>query len=153
MPKEIERKFLLKNNDWKKNASGIPIKQGYLSVEKERTVRVRIKGDKAFLTIKGITIKGVRPEYEYEIPLNEGRELLDICEGPLIEKTRYEVIFDNLLWEIDIFKGENSGLVLAEVELQNENQKINIPEWIAEEVTGNMSYSNSNLLKKPFSKW
>ncbi len=153
MALEIERKFLLKNDNWKKNAVGSAIKQGYFSTGKKSTVRVRVSGKKGFLTIKGPTTKGIRAEFEYEIPLKDAYELLVLCDGPLIEKTRYEVKYDGQLWEIDIFEGENKGLVLAEVELQSENQKVNIPEWIAEEVTGNMSYSNSNLVNNPFSKW
>ncbi len=153
MPKEIERKFLLKNESWRKDANGTSLKQGYLSTDKERTIRVRIKGDKAYLTIKGITINSARAEYEYQIPLNDARELLELCEGPLVEKTRYEVQYENLTWEIDIFKGENKGLILAEVELESIDQKVNLPSWIGEEVTGDMKYSNSNLVKHPFSNW
>lgn len=153
MPQEIERKFLLKNDDWRKDAKGTFLKQGYLSTDKNRTIRVRVKGEKAYLTIKGITVNTARPEFEYEIPLDEANELFELCEKPLIEKTRYEVEYDNLTWEIDIFEGENKGLILAEVELQSVNQKVKLPDWIGEEVTGNRAYSNSNLVINPFSKW
>lgn len=153
MSKEIERKFLIKNEDWRKNAKGSYLKQGYLSSETNRTVRVRIKGDKGFLTIKTATIGISRFEYEYEIPLNDAKELLDLCPRPIIEKTRYEVPYENNLWEVDVFEGENKGLIFAEVELANEDQKVSIPDWIGEEITDNPAYRNSNLAKRPFSKW
>lgn len=154
MPKEIERKFLLRNENWKSQfTSRTIIKQGYLSTEKEATVRVRILGDKGFLTIKGKTVGMTRLEFEYEIPVQEANELLQLCEKPLIEKERFIVSSGKLNWEIDIFEGDNAGLTLAEVELEDENQKIEIPDWVGEEVTFDSRYFNSNLVKMPFKSW
>jgi len=154
MPKEIERKFLLKNDNWKTQfTSRKIIKQGYLSTQKERTVRVRILGEKGFLTIKGKTVGMTRLEFEYEIPVQEANELLQLCEKPLIEKERFIVSMGKLKWEIDIFEGDNEGLKLAEVELENENQEMEIPEWVGEEVTFDSRYFNSNLVKLPFKDW
>lgn len=154
MAKEIERKFLLKNEDWKSQVDkSFALKQGYLSTNPERSVRVRIKGEKGILTIKGIT-KGIsRLEYEYEIPIQDAIELLNLCEQPIIEKVRYIVIDDKLKWEIDIFEGINKGLQLAEVELESEDQRIKIPSWIEREVTSDKRYYNSSLIKMPFKNW
>ena len=147
MPKEIERKFLLKNDNWKSQfTSRMIIKQGYLSTKKERTVRVRIFGKKGFLTIKGETVGMTRLEFEYEIPVQEANE-------PLIEKERFIVSRGKLKWEIDIFEGENAGLRIAEVELGDESQDVEIPDWIGEEVTFDHRYFNSNLVKLPFKSW
>jgi len=154
MPKEIERKFLLKNDNWKSQfTSRMIIKQGYLSTKKERTVRVRIFGKKGFLTIKGETVGMTRLEFEYEIPVQEANELLQLCEKPLIEKERFIVSRGKLKWEIDIFEGENAGLRIAEVELGDESQDVEIPDWIGEEVTFDHRYFNSNLVKLPFKSW
>lgn len=154
MGKEIERKFLIKGDEWKKLGKGTVYRQGYLSTVKERVVRVRTIDDKGYLTIKGINRGATRLEYEYEIPLQDANEMLDeLCERPLIEKTRYVVPYAGLKWEIDEFAGENQGLVFAEVELTNENQKIELPDWIGEEVTGDPRYFNSNLIKHPYTKW
>ncbi len=154
MGKEIERKFLVKGEDWKKGSRGTVYRQGYLSSAKERVVRVRTIEDKGFLTIKGIT-KGVsRSEFEYEISAEDAGIMLDgICEKPLIEKKRYKVPVGGLVFEVDEFFGENAGLVVAEVELQDENQKIDLPAWVGDEVSGDPRYFNSNLIKHPFSKW
>lgn len=154
MPKEIERKFLIKNDDWKTKAS-IPktIKQGYLNTQKERTVRVRIKGDQGFLTVKGKTVGMTRLEFEYPIPVAEAEELLQLCEKPLIEKERFVVSMGRLNWEIDIFAGDNQGLKLAEVELEDEKQDVEIPDWVGEEVTSDQRYYNSSLVKLPFKLW
>lgn len=154
MPKEIERKFLLKNDNWKSQfTSRKIIKQGYLSTKKERTVRIRVIGEKGFLTIKGETVGMTRLEFEYEIPVQEANELLQLCEKPLIEKERFIVSIGTLNWEIDIFEGDNEGLNLAEVELEDENQKVEIPDWVGEEVTFEPRYFNSNLVKLPFRSW
>lgn len=150
---EIEKKFLLKNDKWRKDAEGTFYKQGYLSTKKERTVRVRIKGDKAYLTIKGPSRGASRLEFEYPIPAEDAREILALCEQPIIEKTRYLVMHNGLKWEIDEFDGVNKGLILAEIELTDENQKFDIPDWIGEEVTGNPDYYNASLIHKPFSSW
>jgi adenylate cyclase len=154
MPKEIERKFLLKNDNWKSEITSRKIiKQGYLNTQKERTVRVRIFGKKGFLTIKGETVGMTRLEFEYEIPVQEAKELLQLCENPLIEKERFIVSRGKLKWEIDIFEGENAGLRIAEVELEDESQDVEIPDWIGEEVTFDQRYFNSSLVKLPFSSW
>ncbi len=154
MGKEIEKKFLIKGEDWRKDSTGVLFRQGYLSTVKERTVRVRTIDNKGFLTIKGITIGATRAEYEYEISVSDANEMLDaLCEKPIIEKNRYKIEYSNLIWEVDEFFGENEGLIVAEVELESEDQDIAIPEWIGEEVTGDPRYFNSNLIKHPFKNW
>ncbi|MCK6560084.1 CYTH domain-containing protein [candidate division KSB1 bacterium] len=154
MAKEVERKFLVKGLEWKRLAEGVAYRQGYLSTVKERTVRVRTVGDKGYLTIKGLTVGVTRSEFEYEIPVADANALLDdLCERPLIEKNRYKVAHAGLTWEIDEFFGENNGLVVAEVELQDAQQKIELPAWIGEEVSGDPRYFNANLIKHPYTKW
>jgi adenylate cyclase len=154
MAKEIERKFLVKGDSWRGQGKGKHYRQGYLSTVKERTVRIRIAGDKGFITVKGVNVGASRSEYEYEIPLADAKEVLDrLCERPLIEKTRYRIPFDGLTWEVDEFEGENRGLITAEVELGDEKQKVSLPDWIDAEVTGDPRYFNSNLVAHPFSKW
>lgn len=151
---EIERKYLIASEDWRELAEGIDYRQGYLSTVKERTVRVRTVGDKGFLTIKGISTGASRIEYEYEVPVDDAHEMLDeLCERPLIEKRRSKVSYAGLNWEIDEFFGENVGLIVAEVELEDEDQAIDLPSWIGEEVTGDPRYFNSSLVSKPFSTW
>jgi len=154
MATEIERKYLVKNTDWKALAKGTVYRQGYLSTVKERTVRVRTIDDNGYLTVKGITVGATRVEYEYEIPAAEANSMLDdLCERPIIEKKRYVIDYEGLTWEVDEFNGENEGLIVAEVELSDENQTIALPDWIGEEVTGDPRYFNSNLIKHPYSKW
>lgn len=150
---EIERKYLVDINKWKPTNKGVKIIQGYLSVDKDRVVRVRIKGEKAFLTIKGNQKGIVRTELEYEIPENEAKVMLKMCLDYPVEKTRYLETVGGLLWEIDIFEGLNSGLFLAEVELENENQSVELPGWIISEVSDDHRYYNSCLVENPFSKW
>jgi len=152
MPVEIERKYLVIGDKWKQ---GKPVRicQGYLNRDKERTVRVRISGEKAFLTIKGMNIGATRAEYEYEIPVSHAEELLKICDGPVLEKNRYVVVFDNMKWEVDEFLGENEGLIVAEVELTSTDQSFNCPQWLGREVTDDPRYYNSNLCIHPFRKW
>jgi len=151
---EIERKFLIKNDDWKeKSDSGQIIKQGYLNLDVERTVRVRIINGKGVLTIKGKTVKTTRLEFEYEIPLEEAKEILKLSEKSIIEKTRYEIPDNGKIWEIDIFEGENKGLEIAEIELSNEDEEIVIPKWIGKEVSEDSRYYNSSLIKNPFKNW
>jgi adenylate cyclase len=151
---EIERKFLLTGTSWKHLAPGTSYRQGYLNSTKERTVRVRTIDDKGFLTIKGISIGATRVEYEYEIPAVDAKKLLDdLCEQPIIEKSRYKITHGGFVWEIDEFFGENEGLVVAEIELESEDQTFAKPEWVGEEVTGDPRYFNSNLIKNPFTKW
>lgn len=154
MAQEIERKFLVSSDAWRELASGTNYRQGYLSTVKERTVRVRTIDDKGYLTIKGITVGATRAEYEYEIPADEANELLDnLCERPLIEKTRYKISHGGLTWEVDEFAGNNQGLIVAEVELTAEDQEVALPDWAGEEVTGDPRYFNSNLIANPYSTW
>jgi CYTH domain-containing protein len=154
MGKEIEKKFLILNNDWRHLGTGEPYCQGYLNSEKERTVRVRIINDHGILTIKGPNVGGTRLEYEYDIPFDEAREILhELCRKPLIEKTRYKIPYKGFTWEVDEFKGENAGLIFAEIELQHEGQEFAKPPWIGEEVTDDSRYYNANLVKNPYSNW
>ena len=154
MAKEIERKFLVKGDAWRALAKGTTYRQGYLNSAKERTVRVRTAEDKAFLTIKGLTLGATRAEYEYAIPFDEGKAMLDaLAEKPLIEKKRYKIPSGDLTWEIDEFLGENAGLIVAEVELTSEDQAFDRPAWLGDEVTGDPRYYNANLIKKPFTRW
>jgi len=156
MAQEIERKFLILNDSFKSEASkSTRITQGYLSSLPERTVRVRIKGDKGYITIKGIgSASGAsRYEWEKEIPLTEVEELLKICEPGVIDKTRYEVKSGIHTFEVDEFYGENLGLVVAEVELSSEAEVFVKPVWIGTEVTGDVRYYNSMLMKTPYTKW
>jgi len=152
MAREIERKFLTKGSAWRR-AGGMRLCQGYLSSAKGRTVRVRTVGDKAYLTIKGMAVGATRPEFEYEIPYQDAKELLNLCEMPLIEKDRHRLEEGGVVWEIDEFLGENRGLIVAEVELESEDQPFTKPDWVGEEVTGDPRYFNSNLIKKPYTKW
>ncbi len=151
---EIERKFLLKNMQWKKDIiSQRKIKQGYLNSTPESTVRVRIKGEKGFITVKGKMENLIRKEFEYEIPTHDAEELLVLCQQPIIAKTRYEVLYHGYIWEIDEFENENKGLFIAEVEMKNADENPDIPEWIGAEVTYNRKYYNSNLIQHPYEKW
>jgi CYTH domain-containing protein len=154
MGTEIERKFLIKGDKWRKLGAGSSYRQGYLSMDLERTVRIRTYGKKGFLTIKGKTQNAKRDEFEYEIPCEDANSMLDVlCKRPLIEKTRYKITDGDLIWEIDEFWGENEGLIIAEVELDDVNKTITIPDWIGTEVTDNPAYYNANLVKNPYSKW
>lgn len=154
MAHEIERKFLVTSDAWRALAEGMVYRQGYLSSVKERTVRVRTVGDKGYLTVKGITRGAKRVEFEYEIPVADAEAMLyGRCERPLIEKTRHEIPFHGLIWEVDEFAGENEGLVVAEVELSDEDQEIRLPDWVGEEVTEDPRYFNSNLIAHPYKTW
>jgi adenylate cyclase len=153
---EIERKFLVKTDQFKTEAfAQNKIAQGYLSSLPERTVRVRIKGKKGFLTIKGIGHHGgmSRFEWENEIPVDEAQELLKLCEKGKIEKTRFEIKYGNHIYEVDEFYGENEGLVMAEIELNSETETFQKPDWLGEEVTNDERYYNSYLSKNPFKDW
>ena len=152
MPVEIERKFLVRGDGWK-TAHGVRFIQGYLNHDRERTVRVRIAGNKAFLTIKGINNGAARAEFEYEIPVHDAEQLLKICDGPLIEKTRHMIDYAGMTWEVDEFHGANDGLVVAEIELQNAAQTFDRPAWIGPEVTADARYFNSNLAVRPYASW
>lgn len=154
MGKEIERKFLVSGEEWRQHAEGMHYRQGYLSTEDERTVRVRTNGEKGFLTIKGVSRGATRSEFEYEIPLEEAGQMLDeLCVKPLIEKKRYKIPYEGFIWEVDEFGGDNAGLILAEVELDSEEQEFTKPPWIGEEVTGDPRYFNSYLVRHPWSGW
>jgi len=153
MALEIERKFLVASNAWRPLATSEAFVQGYLSSSPDRTIRIRIRGDAAFLTIKGKTVGLTRSEFEYPIPLADAREMLLLCERPLIEKTRHRVTHAGRLWEIDEFGGENAGLIIAEVELESEQASVDLPPWIGREVSGDPRYFNSNLVKHPFRSW
>lgn len=154
MAKEIERKFLVKGDGWRKLAKGSVYRQGYIATQKEATVRIRIVGDRGYLTIKGPSVKYSRAEFEYAISVEDAQEMLNtLCDRPFIEKIRYRVEWGGLIWEIDEFDGVNKGLILAEVELTDEQQQIQLPEWIGEEVSENPKYFNSNLVRNPFSQW
>jgi len=154
MAKEIERKFLVTGEPWRAASPGATYRQGYLSSQPERSVRVRSDGTKAKLTVKGLTRGATRDEFEYEIPLADAEAMLDqLCERPLIEKTRYLVPFGGRTWEIDVFEGDNRGLVVAEVELASEDQPLTLPPWVAREVTDDPRYFNANLVQNPFKNW
>ncbi|MDR2908095.1 MAG: CYTH domain-containing protein [Bacteroidales bacterium] len=156
MNQEIERKFLVNNENFKKEAfKQTRITQGYLSSVPERTVRIRVKGDKGYITIKGIgnDSGASRFEWEKEIPTADVEALLKIAEPGVIDKTRYLVKNGDLTFEVDEFYGENQGLVVAEIELQSEEQTFAKPEWLGQEVTGDAKYYNSMLMKHPFTKW
>lgn len=149
---EIERKFLVKSEAWR---VGKPVRfiQGYLNKDKFRTVRIRIAGDNAMLTVKGKTIDMSRAEYEYAIPFSDAEEMLKLCDAPLIEKHRWHVPFGGMLWEVDEFGGDNQGLIVAEIELEDEAQQFDRPDWLGEEVTSDKRYFNSNLSTHPFKNW
>jgi adenylate cyclase len=154
MGTEIERKFLVEGDAWHQLARGVRYRQGYLSTVKERTVRVRTMGDKGYLTVKGVS-KGVsRAEFEYEIPLEDADAMLDgLCERPLIDKTRYKIPYNGLTWEVDEFHAENEGLVVAEVELEGEDQDVDKPDWAGAEVSDDPRYFNANLIAHPYRDW
>ena len=149
---EIERKFLVINNNYKKLSSPFHCAQGYIC--ENPLTRIRIINDKSYITLKGINQGIRRSEYEYEIPILDAKNLLDeFCENPIIEKNRYKILITNTLWEVDEFLGDNLGLVVAEVELKNENDTFDKPDWIGEEVSYEDKYFNHNLVNNPFSKW
>lgn len=154
MAKEIERKFLVVGDSWRSLGIYELYRQGYLSTVAERTVRVRIIGSMAFLTIKGLTEGVSRLEFEYPIPLADAQLMLDnLCERPLIEKIRYKIAFGQHIWEIDEYHGDNQGLIVAEIELQDETEKFELPEWIGAEVSDDPRYYNANLVAYPFTRW
>lgn len=154
MAKEIERKFVVKADAWTPQGEGTHFKQGYLSSQKERVVRVRVEGDAAKLTIKGITTGVTRSEFDYAIPCEDAEILLEeLCERPLIDKHRHVERHGGRFWEIDVFHGDNEGLIVAEVELTSEADAIELPPWAGPEVSGDPRYFNSNLLKNPYRTW
>lgn len=154
MAKEIERKFLVKDDERWQKVEGEEYRQGYLNTTKERTVRVRTIGQAGYLTVKGVTRGATRLEFEYEIDVEDACKMLDeLCERPLIEKTRRKIEYQGFIWEVDEFFGDNDGLVIAEVELEAEDQDYNKPSWIGEEVTDDPRYFNANLVEHPYSQW
>ena len=151
---EIERKFLLAGNAWRTLGEPVLLRQGYLSSNPDRTVRVRIEGDQGTITIKGRSVGATRGEWEYPIPLADAGELLErLCEQPIIEKYRRRIVVGAHTWEVDEFIGANQGLVVAEIELDSENQQFDQPDWIGEEVTADRRYFNSSLIRNPYSNW
>ena len=151
---EIERKFLLGSDGWRTDDPGTRFRQGYLSIDPERTVRVRLEGDQGKLTIKGKSVGISRVEFEYALPADQAQQMLDdLCLRPLIEKTRYRVEYAGHIWEIDEFYGENKGLLLAEVELAAVDSVVTLPDWIGAEVSDDPRYFNSSLVRQPFSDW
>ncbi len=155
MALEIEHKFLIKNNDWRENIQkSSAYKQGYLISDQIKSIRVRISDNKAWLNIKSATIGTSRQEYEYEIPLNEGIEILSsLCKKPIIEKTRHLVPYKQHIWEIDVFSGDNDGLIIAEIELSSVGETFFKPDWLGKEVTENLKYYNNNLSENPYKNW
>lgn len=154
MGKEIERKFLVVSDAYRKCGERFYFKQGYLCTDPQRVVRVRVIGEKGYITVKGANAGIVRSEYEYEIPATDAQEMLDqLCQRPLIEKYRYKISFEGNTWEVDEFMGENSGLILAEIELPSADSGVIFPTWIGREVSDDPRYYNSNLVKCPYSTW
>jgi adenylate cyclase len=154
MPVEIERKFLVKSAIFKKLGKPLHIHQGFLSTEKERVVRVRLQGKLGFITIKGSSKGIARAEFEYRIPVEDARYMLEhLCLRPTIEKYRYRINVEGFTWEVDEFLGENEGLIVAELELDRADRTFPKPEWIGEEVTSDPRYYNANLVKNPYKSW
>lgn len=156
MALEIERKFLVRDQNFLEGVLGTSYRQGYLLSTPEKSARVRIAGTKGYITIKsGVSPDGfTRSEFEYEIPLDDAEKLLEkLCDPKQIQKTRYKIPFEGNLWEIDVFEGANAGLIVAEVELTSEDQVVTLPPWIGEEVTTDSKYTNGRLAKEPFTLW
>lgn len=155
MPLEIERKYLVNKEIWQetKKPKGMFFRQGYLLTDPNKTIRVRVTDTKSYLTIKGLSIGATRPEFEYEIPKDEAEQLLDMFAISDLTKIRYKVLFNNKLWEVDEFLGNNMGLIVAEIELENEDEAFDLPNWVEKEVTGENKYYNSNLSLFPYKNW
>lgn len=150
---EIERKFLLLNNLWKSEAIGVHYKQAYLNEKGDNTIRVRIEGNQAKLTIKSKATNISRMEFEYDIPMEDAEKLFLIAKTPAVEKYRYKIEYAGNIWEVDEFLGDNEGLVIAEIELKSENQPFQKPSWIGMEVSGDKRYTNANLARNPYKNW
>ena len=151
---EIERKFLVASDAWRQQArTATRFSQGYLSRDPARTVRVRIAGPQAFLTIKGATTGASRAEFEYPVPVDDAQQLLALSDGPVVEKVRHLCVVEGMTWEVDEFLGANAGLVVAEIELRSEDQAFVRPAWLGAEVTGDARYVNANLAVRPFTTW
>jgi adenylate cyclase len=155
MPKEIERKYLVNKPKWEKTSKpkGQLYRQGYIMTDPKKTIRVRLTETKGFLTIKGLSVGATRPEYEYEIPVEEAKELLDNFTVSELSKIRYKINFQGKIWEVDEFLGANEGLIVAEIELTSEDEIFEKPDWVGKEVTGEDKYYNSSLTIKPFREW
>jgi CYTH domain-containing protein len=153
MPLEIERKFLVRDDAWRGPWPGRAVRQGYLTSGDATTVRIRVIGAQAFITVKGEAGGAARAEYEYEIPQPHAEEMLRLCRRPLIEKVRYDIPIDGQLWQVDEFDGDNAGLVLAEAELSHPEQRLALPPWVGREVTQDVRYRNSYLARHPFATW
>ncbi len=150
---EIERKFLVRDDSWRGLGAGTEYRQGYLQIDETKSVRVRVAREKAFLTIKSGNRGLTRAEFEYPIPVEDAEELLKLCVGSPIEKTRYKIVRGDLVWEVDEFHGANTGLLIAEVELEREDQSVDLPDWVGEEVSQDSRYFNAYLALHPFSTW
>jgi adenylate cyclase len=153
MSVEIERKFLVKADAWRGKGKGQLIRQGYLNKDPDRTIRVRASGDEAVITIKSRTVGASKLEFEYPIPPQDAEELLRLCIPSLIEKTRFRIWHVDHEWEVDDFLGDNRGLVVAEVELEREDEPLTLPDWVGREVTDDPRYFNSSLSEEPYSQW
>ncbi len=153
MATEIERKFLVDTCKWEPVVRGTRLVQAYLSIDPQPTVRIRIAGEKAYITIKGRSETISRPEFEYEIPVGDAQEMLKMAISNPVEKIRYEMMHEGFLWEVDVFSGKNEGLILAEIELESENQAFPLPDWLLDEVSGDRRYYNSYLSTYPFQDW
>ena len=155
MALEIERKFLVDKAKWAElpKPAGILYRQGYLDDLPGKTIRVRIAGDKGYLTIKGVPINTVRKEFEYEIPCSDALEMIELFTRQQVEKTRYNILFNQKTWEVDVFSGDNEGLIIAEIELTHPGESFSLPSWIGDEVTDDLKYYNSSLASHPYSGW
>lgn len=151
---EIERKFLIDETKLPTLQNGYTIKQGYIQTIDHTTVRIRVRGQEAFLTIKGKSQGASRLEFEYPIPLNDAEEMLtNLCHASRVEKTRYLIEYEGHTWEVDIFEGSNKGLMIAEIELKREDEAFPLPEWVTKEVTEDVRYFNANLVERPYTSW
>ena len=154
MAKEIERKFLVRPDFRPPGDTGVPYRQGYLGAGSDCTVRVRVAGGRGYLTVKGRTANATRDEYEYGIPVADAEEMLErLCSGGRVEKTRHRIPHGGHTWEVDVFAGENAGLVVAEVELARPDEPVELPPWIGAEVTEDPRYTNAALARKPYARW
>ena len=153
MAKEIERKFLVDESKWDRGGKVLKMEQAYLMIEGDKVIRVRISNDKAFLTIKGNLSGITRDEFEYEIPVDDAHQLMSLRIGATVSKNRYVSEYEGKIWEVDVFEGENSGLIVAEIELENETELFAKPSWALDEVSTDERYFNFNLSKHPYSQW
>lgn len=153
MGREIERKFLVTGSGWRNGATAMPMRQGYLAYGPPVSVRVRIEGISAFLNIKESSPDIAREEFEYSIPVADAEDLLRLCAGRIVSKTRYRVRHGDHIWEVDVFDGHNAGLVVAEVELDREDESVGLPPWVGEEVSHDLRYRNTYLAQHPYRTW